>query len=256
MKRILALLLSALAPASEAAVLEIWALNEAPDPVQAELVARDGETVLARWDRQDANPGEIRWLDPAPDALRVRWRSGPGEWTQAVLPLSVATSDTVRVHLVLPAPGGEPRVVAPRPPEPAPAVEPEVAPEPRRFEPFPLLSLRAGVPGAVGLQAGAVLGWWRHGHGGESGSAGRGLLLALEADLGAPSGRIGIASLAAGPGGIGSASLSAACRLDGWGSARLEACGPELDLMMQLVHLRLGWFPATESVSAGLGIGL
>lgn len=132
--------------------------------------------------------------------------------------------------------------------------DPEPAPSPwDAFTAWPRLSLHLGPPGGIGLQAGAGAGIGG-GQGGE-GYAALGIFAAASADLDAPSWRAGFQAFSFSGFAPTSLSLGTACRLEQWGSARLEGCGPELDLMFFLLGVRVGWIPRSGRGAVDLGIG-
>lgn len=241
-------------------------LGSAQGQVDIEVLDSDG-TTLARWNDLDIRPGTPILIDSLPEHFSLRWSfgysnpwesrpeslsallkgsSGEGKlhvrlrtsnWGRCTAtPVLLATWDTVGAHGV---PDEDLR--------PAPSW---------KFTGFPLLSLRAGSPGLVGIQAGAGAGIGKTTGGGEGGSDMYLLISSLETDLRAASWRLGFSYLGFGNAAAGSFAVNAACRFAPWGGSGPLDCGPELDLMFLLFHARVGFLGTSGRATAGIGFGL
>lgn len=245
-------------PAERARVFEIWAKADGANMVEGRALTAEG-WLVARWPDLGVNPGESAWLDSVPDELVLEWRVKQGAWKRRVVHLrerfgKVDTSEwTYRVVAAF----ATDSVAVFADAIPRHTVEPEARlthPSSPDFGAMPLASVRFGSPGTVGLQGGLVAGFEHRG--GDPSLSMFGVHATMEADLDAPSWRVGgtLVSLG-GRAGMAEMSLSAACRLESWGG-HFEGCGPEIGLALLFVHARMGWMPDPARASFGMGLGI
>jgi len=227
-------------------------MGSSQGPVDIEVLHPDG-TPLAHWNNIEASPGVPALVDPLPSSLRLRWRFRYGPWesrSESIAPVlgQQPLEDTLRLQLLIT--DSRCCVVSRKQRYPLP-VEP-----PWEFQALPLLSLRAGSPGLVGIQVGAGAGIGKRSLGSQGGSEAFLLASSLEADLHAPSWRIGISYVGFGNAAAASWAINTACRFSPWGESGPIDCGPELDLMFSLFHARIGFLTTSGRATAGIGLGL
>lgn len=230
-----------------------------------EVLTPDG-TSLACWNNLETRSGPPILVDSLPETFSLRWRFGYNPWSSRSESLSAlleGRSGQGKLHLRLRTSDwghctATPVLLTAWDTVDANGVPDEdLRPAPSwKFTGFPLLSLRAGSPGLVGIQAGAGAGIGKTTGGGEGGSDMYLLASSLEADLRAPSWRLGVSYMGFGNAAAASWTLNAACRFAPWGASGPLDCGPELDLMFILFHARVGFLTTSGRATAGIGLGL
>lgn len=242
-------------------MIEIAPISDSISSLEVRVVSEDGKEII-RARRMSVGFTKSGWYDSFPDTLTLHWRIGSGDWKKQRILLqdwiddrpSIGPRGRLRINAIFDRDRVSPYLIwIPDENDFAVANRDPVADYNLDFTAAPLLSLRFGSPGVVGIQAGLVGGI---GSGGGESNSIFGPHGSVEVDFDAPSFRLGLTLVSAGGHMIlGGASISLACRLDSWTDGS-TGCGPEMDIALLLLHLRVGVYPPSEEARFGFGIGI